>query len=292
MDVDNIDRRGQKVVKKRLTEEEKEKLKSNNGCYYCRKPNAGHTASYCPEKMTRKRDGQLLEKEEQKSDTERSTSGCDSEGYVFAVNLVELEHPKDKKTRNNKFFINKTNYFKPLFESSSELESESNKPIIRNKPDNSEALIIEQSRVLSRPRDYSDWQLNPAVAKQIFQGWGHPTVDLFATAINSQAPFYYRAPNPDLPMAKGCLGEDAFTITWDFQELVYCNPPWKLIEKAIQKIIEDKPRRIIFIAPRNQVLDSISKKKKKLKHTNNLFIPKSRQLAHTGVGKPPWKETF
>jgi hypothetical protein len=292
MDVDNVDKRGQRIMKGRLTNEEKEKLKNNNGCYYCRKPNAGHTAPYCPEKMKKKQDGHLLEKEEQKSDSERSTSECDSEGYVFEVNLVELEQPNNKKTRNNKFFINKTNYFEPLFESSSETESGGNKTMSRNNAENLQALIIEQPRVPSRPRDNSDWHLNPSVSKQIFQEWGNPTVDLFASAINSQAPFYYRAPEPDLPMAKGCLGEDSFAITWDFQETVYCNPPWKSIERAIEKIIKDKPRKIIFIAPVNPKLDEISKEKKKLKHNHNLFIPKSKQPSRTGIGNPPWKDTY
>ena len=36
MDVDSVDRRGQRAGKVRLTEEEKEKLKNNNSCYYCR----------------------------------------------------------------------------------------------------------------------------------------------------------------------------------------------------------------------------------------------------------------
>jgi hypothetical protein len=130
------------------------------------------------------------------------------------------------------------------------------------------------------------------VTKQIFGEWGNPTVDLFASAINSQAPFYYRAPEPDLPMAKGCLGEDSFAITWDFQETVYCNPPWKSIERAIEKIIKDKPRKIIFIAPVNPKLDEISKEKKKLKHNHNLFIPKSKQPSRTGIGNPPWKDTY
>ena len=292
MDVDNIDRRGQRMVKVRLTDEEKEKLKNNNGCYYCRKLNAGHIASYCPEKTKRKQDGQALEKEEQKSDSERSTSGCDSEGYVFEVNLVELEHSNNKKTRNNKILFNKINYFEPPYESNSEIEQEQNNIRSQKNPNKSEVKSSAKPRAPKSPGDNSDWQLNPSVSKQIFQEWGYPTVDLFATAINSQAPFYYRAPNPDLPMAKGCLGEDAFKTTWDFQELVYCNPPWDLIENSIKKIIEDKPRKIIVIAPVNRKLEEMSKEKRKLTHKNNLFIPKSRQLSQTGVGKPPWKETY
>ena len=124
MDVDSIDKRGQRFAKVRLTNEEKERLKNSNGCYYCRKPNAGHTAAYCPEKTKRIQDGQALEKEAQKTDTENSTSEYDSEGYVSEVNLVEKERLNNKKTQDKKLFINKNNYFEPLSGSSSEIESE------------------------------------------------------------------------------------------------------------------------------------------------------------------------
>ena len=76
-------------------------------------------------------------------------------------------------------------------------------------------------------KDHSDWQLNPTVAADIFKKWGEPAIELFASHKNKQAPFYYRKPAPGLPMAEGCIGEDAFSISWDMNNTVYCNPPWE-----------------------------------------------------------------
>ena len=42
-------RRGnQQPARKPLTEKEKEALRKRNGCFYCRKPNAGHMSFDCP----------------------------------------------------------------------------------------------------------------------------------------------------------------------------------------------------------------------------------------------------
>ena len=36
-----------------LTREEIQKLRAENACFYCRKPNAGHVARDCPQKKKR-----------------------------------------------------------------------------------------------------------------------------------------------------------------------------------------------------------------------------------------------
>ena len=51
MDVDSFDRRNNNPRNQpSLSKEEREKLMKNNGCFYCRKNNAEHTARNCPEK--------------------------------------------------------------------------------------------------------------------------------------------------------------------------------------------------------------------------------------------------
>ena len=136
--------------------------------------------------------------------------------------------------------------------------------------------------------------LNSQKREDIFKKWGEPAIDLFASHKNKQAPFYYRKPAPGLPMAEGCIGEDAFSISWDMNNTVYCNPPWTDISLVIEKIIRDKPKKIIVIAPKNKRLDELSNETINLRHTTDLFIPQSRQKLNTprGVGLPTWNKTF
>ena len=43
--------------RKSLTQEEMQKLRAQNACFYCRKPNAGHMARNCPEKKSKQGNG-------------------------------------------------------------------------------------------------------------------------------------------------------------------------------------------------------------------------------------------
>jgi hypothetical protein len=145
-------------------------------------------------------------------------------------------------------------------------------------------------------RDIGDWMLNREVAADLFTAWGTPTIiNLFATSKNKQAEFYYRKPldnytdNPS-----GCLGQDALAQTWNFQELVYANPPWKLLEATIVKIEQHATRRVIFISPfKNDKLEQHSVEPYcVLTHTSDLFIPPHLQDSGIkGVVKPRWKES-
>jgi hypothetical protein len=101
-----------------------------------------------------------------------------------------------------------------------------------------------------RHRDIGDWMLNREVTADLFKAWGTPNIDLFATTKNKQAEFYYRKQSDkytDNP--SGCLGQDALDQTWNFQELVYAYPPWKLLETTIAKIEQDATGRVRFISP-------------------------------------------
>lgn len=53
MDIDTITPDKSRPRFKKLTDKEKQQLIQNNGCFYCRKPNAGHTSRNCPEKLGR-----------------------------------------------------------------------------------------------------------------------------------------------------------------------------------------------------------------------------------------------
>ena len=304
MDVDNFDRKTQNTRNHpSLSREEKEKLVKSNGCFYCRKNNVNHNARNCPEKRNQN-DQHAVDLEPE--DLAESTSEEDSEGYVIDANLVDSNDLKRSTDyRKHYFYINKFNFYEPLFDFTSECEitktiiTKSEKNELSDVPVPQEVFTLDRSQKRNNIskieiKDHSDWQLNPTVAANIFKKWGEPAIDLFASHKNKQAPFYYRKPAPGLPMAEGCIGEDAFSISWDMNNTVYCNPPWTDISLVIEKIIRDKPKKIIVIAPKNKRLDELSNETINLRHTTDLFIPQSRQKLNTprGVGLPTWNKTF
>jgi hypothetical protein len=73
--------------------------------------------------------------------------------------------------------------------------------------------VVPVSEIKTRSKsdiyDSDDWQLNPTIAKGLFEKWGEPKVDLFATIRNKQSHYYFREES-DLTMGDGCLGDDAF----------------------------------------------------------------------------------
>ncbi|XP_071479361.1 uncharacterized protein [Diadema antillarum] len=88
----------------------------------------------------------------------------------------------------------------------------------------------------------TEWQLNPSIAKQIFNRFGPPQVDLFASTLNKQLPVYCTKHND--PAA---LMTDAFTMQWN-RFLGYAFPPFALIPRVLQKVLTDKAT-LLLIAP-------------------------------------------
>ena len=97
---------------------------------------------------------------------------------------------------------------------------------------------------LSRQVQESEWGLNPKIVKLIFQRWGSPIIDLFASERNYQLQtFCCWKPSPS------ALQRDAFTLNWDHLQ-AYAFPPVFLIPKLIQKLDRSINCSIILIAPR------------------------------------------
>ena len=96
---------------------------------------------------------------------------------------------------------------------------------------------------LSRNRaDPTEWQLLPSVCRQLFNHWGTPQVDLFASAANHQLPLWFsRHPDPE------AWATDAMAQDWAGM-YVYAFPPFNLIQKVLIKIRTDRAEAI-FIAP-------------------------------------------
>lgn len=86
-----------------------------------------------------------------------------------------------------------------------------------------------------------EWELSQKVANQIFQRWGIPRVDLFATRLNRKVPvFCSRLPDP---MA---LQGDPLMLSWS-QGLLYLFPPLSLVLQSLAKIRREEAEAIAII---------------------------------------------
>ena len=86
-----------------------------------------------------------------------------------------------------------------------------------------------------------EWMLSGRVFKRIVTLFGQPDIDLFASRLNAQVETYVSwKPHP---MAKFV---DAFTVDWS-QFFFYAFPPFCLISRCVQKIIQDRATGILII---------------------------------------------
>jgi hypothetical protein len=93
----------------------------------------------------------------------------------------------------------------------------------------------------------TEWKLAPRVARLLFQKWGWPTVDCFATAESTQLPVFCSLRNEDQSLMK-----DAFALPWEHQFL-YLFPPTnpRLLLRVLTKLASSPGLRAILIAPRH-----------------------------------------
>ena len=98
--------------------------------------------------------------------------------------------------------------------------------------------------LLSRPDSIlpTEWTLSLSVLHPIWQKWGKPLLDLFATKYSARLPVYV-SPVPD----DHAWEVDALSFSWTGLD-AYAFPPFKLIPEVLQKVITDQPR-LILIAP-------------------------------------------
>ena len=100
-------------------------------------------------------------------------------------------------------------------------------------------LADNLSRVKILP---TEWSLNDAVAHRVFQIWGQPLVDLFASEMNQKTAVFCTWIPSQLALAT-----DALSIAWENME-AYAFPPICLIPKVIQHM-KNFSCQIILIAP-------------------------------------------
>ena len=93
-----------------------------------------------------------------------------------------------------------------------------------------------------------EWEMQPELAQIIFDMWGLPLVDLFATRHNTRLPVFV-SPMPD----EKAWETDALSLDWSNMGLAYAFPPGPVIPAVLEKVISSSCTKIILIAP-NQPL--------------------------------------
>ena len=89
----------------------------------------------------------------------------------------------------------------------------------------------------------TEWSLHQDIAKMMFEWWGTPLVDLFATRENTKC-LTFVSPHLDR-MAIDC---DALNISWE-RRIAYAFPPRAILGKVVAKIRETNELRLILVAP-------------------------------------------
>ena len=90
----------------------------------------------------------------------------------------------------------------------------------------------------------TEWSLHQDVAERLFDLWGRPVVDLFATRHNRKLQVFFSAvPDP------WAAAEDALQHPWD-NLFVYAFPPFCLIRKVISRALVTPNLRMILVAPK------------------------------------------
>ena len=87
----------------------------------------------------------------------------------------------------------------------------------------------------------TEWELASFAYKKITNTFGSPSIDLFATRVNTKCKYYCSwFKDPD------ALAIDAFTVSW-YNLNFYAFPPFSVIAKVLQKIINEKATGIVVV---------------------------------------------
>ena len=89
----------------------------------------------------------------------------------------------------------------------------------------------------------TEWSLHPQVARALLRAWGNPSIDLFATCLNTKLPLYCSlVPDPQ------AVFEDAFRHPWDDLDL-YAFPPFALVGRVIARVQQSLRVAMTLVAP-------------------------------------------
>lgn len=100
----------------------------------------------------------------------------------------------------------------------------------------------EADRLSRLFNDDLEWSLHTSVFKKILSVFGHLDIDMFASRLNNKLDCYVsRLPEPF------AWAIDAFSLDWS-EKLLYMFPPFSLISRILQKILQDKAE-VVLVAP-------------------------------------------
>ena len=89
----------------------------------------------------------------------------------------------------------------------------------------------------------TEWSLHQDIVQDLFDRWGTPTLDLFATRYNKRCPVFV-SPVPD-PLA---LETDALSFPWEGL-FAYAFPPHQILLPVLRKFRDTSLCRLILVAP-------------------------------------------
>ena len=102
---------------------------------------------------------------------------------------------------------------------------------------------VKQAHHTSVPSDCATkWDIHPDLLRPVFNHWGQPWIDLFATFSKKCHQFI----SPFL--APGAVYIDALSIPWNQMGTVYAFPPFKIIPTVIAKCRQSESITLILIA--------------------------------------------
>lgn len=105
-------------------------------------------------------------------------------------------------------------------------------------PGKCNSAVDKASRVF---HDQTEWKLDSNIYESITQGFGVPTIDLFASRLNFQTkPYIAWHPDP------GAFPIDAFSVEWR-KYYFYAFSPFNLIHRVVQKVEADQASRILIV---------------------------------------------
>ena len=103
-------------------------------------------------------------------------------------------------------------------------------------------ILNKGADLLSRGKcHYAEWSLHDAVATQLWDRFGQPLVDLFASEENAKCPRFFSM------TGQGSLGLDALAHDWP-EGLLYAFPPLSLIPPVLERV-RTQGLSVILIAP-------------------------------------------
>lgn len=88
--------------------------------------------------------------------------------------------------------------------------------------------------------DQTEWKLDHSILSNVFDLFGKPNIDLFASRLNHQLPLYVSwIPDPN------AMSVDAFTLEWT-NDYYYSFPPFSLVARVLQKIEKDQAEMLLI----------------------------------------------